>query len=101
MDEKKPAEPRSPEPETPIASRGLGPGAGGVRSGGPARRGELRSAPSEPKQLKIVVRVAPAELQPGSKGCQLVPSADSPGGREETLQGESDTSSDASAPAIP
>src|SRR6266542_925230 len=95
------SEPRSPELQTPIVSRSLAPGADGARIGGPAGRGELRPAPTEPKQLKIVVRVAPAETQPGSTGYQPVPSGDSPGGREETLQGESDASSDASAPVIP
>src|SRR5437899_1669444 len=63
MDEKKPipSEPRSTEPEEPIASRGLSPGAGGARSGGLTRRGQPRQATTEPQRLEIVVRLAPAE----------------------------------------
>src|SRR6266568_604254 len=65
MDEQKPipSEARSTEPEAPIASRGLSPGAGGARLGGPARRGQQRQAATEPQRLEIVVRLAPAEPQ--------------------------------------
>jgi len=65
MDEQKPipSEARSTEPEAPIASRGLSPGAGGARLGGPARRGQQRQAATEPQRLEIAVRLAPAEPQ--------------------------------------
>src|SRR6266568_457402 len=65
MDEQKPipSEARSTEPEAPIASRGLSPGAGGARLCGPARRGQQRQAATEPQRLEIVVRLAPAEPQ--------------------------------------
>ncbi len=65
MDEQKPipAQPRSTEPEEPIASRGLSPGAGSARSGGLARRGQPRQATTKPQRLEIVVRLAPAEPQ--------------------------------------
>src|SRR5437867_341159 len=62
MDEKKPipSEPRSTEPDEPIASRGLSPGAGGARSGG---KRQPRQATTEPQRLEIVVRLAPAAPQ--------------------------------------
>lgn len=62
MDEQKsiPAEPRSIEPETPTASRGISPGA--VRAdNAPTRLGQLRPGTAEPPRLEIVVRIAPAE----------------------------------------
>src|SRR5438105_713345 len=65
MDEKKPipAEPRSTEPETPTVSRGISPGAGGARSGGPAKRDQSRQTTTEPQRVEIVLRVVPAEPQ--------------------------------------
>src|SRR5690348_2445553 len=65
MDEQKsvPAEPRSREPETSTASRGVSPGAGGARSGGLARLGQTPPATTEPQRLEIVVRIAPAAPQ--------------------------------------
>src|SRR6266568_266236 len=65
MDEKDDvaSKPRSTEPETPIAPRGVTPGTGGARSGESARRGQPRQAATEPKRLEIVVRVAPVEPQ--------------------------------------
>src|SRR5579862_6358850 len=65
MDEQKsiPGEPRSTEPETPTASRGISSGAGGARSGGLLRLGPISPATTEPQRLEIVVRIAPAEPQ--------------------------------------
>lgn len=65
MDEKRPipSEPRSTEPETPIAPRGISPGPGGARSGGLATRGQPRQTATEPQRLEIVVRVSPVEPQ--------------------------------------
>jgi CRISP-associated protein Cas1 len=63
MDEKEPipTEPRSIEPETPNVSRGISPGAGGTKSGNPARRGQSRPVKTEPQRVEIVLRVASAE----------------------------------------
>ena len=60
MDAEKPipSEPRSTEPETPVPSRGLTPGAGGARSGDKHQPGQ---ATTEPQRLEIVVRLAPIE----------------------------------------
>jgi CRISPR-associated protein Cas1 len=54
------SENRLSEPESSLTSRGLSPGTSGVRT-----RGDLQSRQpmTETKQLKIVVRVAPAEPQ--------------------------------------
>src|SRR5213593_2441232 len=61
MDEKRPipSEPRSTEPEEPIAPRGISPGTG-ARSGG---NRPSRQTATEPQRLESVVRVAPAEPQ--------------------------------------
>ncbi len=62
MDEKRPipSEPRSTEPEEPIASRGISPGAVAGRSEG---KRPPRQVTTEPKRLEIVVRVSPVEPQ--------------------------------------
>jgi len=52
------SENRLSEPESSLTPRGLSPGTSGVRTGG---NRQSRQPTSEPKQLKIVVRVAPAE----------------------------------------
>jgi CRISPR-associated protein Cas1 len=52
---------RLSEPESSRTPRGFSPGTSGARSGG---NRQSRQSTTEPKQLKIVVRVAPAEAQP-------------------------------------
>ncbi len=63
MDEQDPitSEPRSTEPETPIASRGISPGTGSARPGG---KPQPRQAATEPKEVKILVRITPPKSQP-------------------------------------
>ncbi len=55
-----PSESRLREPESSLTPRGLSPGTSGARPGG---NRQLRQPTFEPKQLKIVVRVVPAEAQ--------------------------------------
>ena len=55
------SENRLSEPESSLTPRGLSPGTSGARSGG---NRQSRQSTTEPKQLKIVVRIAPAEAQP-------------------------------------
>ena len=52
---------RRGEEETPLVPRGTSPRTTGSRSGG---NRQSRQSATEPKQLKIVVRIAPAEAQP-------------------------------------
>ena len=59
-----PPQPRSAEPEKPIAPRGVSPGAGGEREPG--------QATTEPPRLEIIVRVAPAAPQPGNPAEPIV-----------------------------
>jgi CRISPR-associated protein Cas1 len=61
QDPSAPSENRLSEQETPLASRGISPGTSGARSGD---NRQPRQATTEPKQLKIVLRVAPAETPP-------------------------------------
>ena len=62
MDEQKPipSEPRSTEPEIPIVSRGVSPGAGGPRS---TNIRQPHPVTVEPKRVEIVLRVTTAEPQ--------------------------------------
>jgi CRISPR-associated protein Cas1 len=69
------SENRLSEPESSLMPRGLSPGASGARSGG---NRQLRQSTTEPKQLKIVVRVAPVEPQPSSSPAEEVKATDSP-----------------------
>src|SRR5665213_2345562 len=55
-----PSESRLSEQETPLASRGLSPGAGGARLGGER---EAPQKTGEPKQVKIVLRIEAVESQ--------------------------------------
>jgi CRISPR-associated protein Cas1 len=57
------SENRLNEPESSLTPRGLSPGTSGVRTGG---NRQSRQPTTEPKQLKIVVRVGPVEPQPSS-----------------------------------
>jgi CRISPR-associated protein Cas1 len=52
---------RLSETESSLTPRGHSPGTSGARSGG---NRQSRQSTTEPKQLKIVVRIAPAEAQP-------------------------------------
>jgi len=56
------SENRLSEPESSLTSRGLSPGTSGARTGSER---QSRQFTTEPKQLKIVVRVAPTETLPG------------------------------------
>jgi CRISPR-associated protein Cas1 len=69
------SENRLSEPESSLTTRGLSPGSSGARSGGSR---QLRQSTTEPKQLKIVVRVAPIEPQPSSSPTEEVKVPDSP-----------------------
>src|SRR5437867_293809 len=82
MDEKEPipTEPLSTEPEIPTVSRSISPGAGGARSGGPAKLGQARQTRTEPQRVEIVLRVTPAEPQqsePTKPAAEVVPEPDS------------------------
>jgi CRISP-associated protein Cas1 len=59
-DSSAPSENRLSEPESSLTPRGLSPGTSGARPGGSR---QSRQSTTEPKQLKIVMRVAPAEAQ--------------------------------------
>jgi CRISPR-associated protein Cas1 len=63
------------EPESSLTPRGLSPGTSEARSGGSR---QSRQSTTEPKQLKIVVRVAPVEPQPSSSLAKEVKAPDSP-----------------------
>ena len=63
------------ETESSLTPRGLSPGAAGVRSGDD--RSPSQST-AEPKQLKIVLRVAPAGSTPGSSPANEIKVLDSP-----------------------
>jgi CRISPR-associated protein Cas1 len=66
---------RLSEPESSPTPRGLSPGTSGTRSGG---NRQSRQSTTEPKQLKIVVRLTPAEAQPSSSPAEEVKAPDSP-----------------------
>ena len=66
---------RLSEPESSPTPRGLSPGTSGTRSGGSR---QSRQSTTEPKQLKIVVRLTPAEAQPSSSPAEEVKAPDSP-----------------------
>jgi CRISP-associated protein Cas1 len=66
---------RLSEPESSPTPRGLSPGTSGARSGG---NHQSRQSTTEPKQLKIVVRLTPAEAQPSSSSAEEVTAQDSP-----------------------
>jgi CRISPR-associated protein Cas1 len=61
QDPSAPSENRLSEPESSLTPRGISPGTSGARTGG---NRQSRQPTTEPKQLKIVVRIAPAEAQP-------------------------------------
>jgi len=61
QDPSAPSENRLSEPESSLTPRGISPGTSGARTGG---NRQSRQPTNEPKQLKIVVRIAPAEAQP-------------------------------------
>jgi CRISPR-associated protein Cas1 len=61
QDPSAPSEHRLSEPESSLTPRGISPGTSGARTGG---NRQSRQPTTEPKQLKIVVRIAPAEAQP-------------------------------------
>jgi CRISPR-associated protein Cas1 len=69
-----PSENRLSEPESSLTPRGLSPGTSRARSGGNRQPGQPTT---EPKQLKIVVRVAPVE-PPSSSPAEEVRATDSP-----------------------
>jgi len=69
------SENRLSEPESSLTPRGLSPGTSGARSAG---NRQPRQSMTEPKQLKIVVRVAPVEPQPSSSPTKEVKAPDSP-----------------------
>jgi len=75
QDPSAPSENRLSEPESSLTPRGLSPGTSGARSG---RNRQSRQSATEPKQLKIVVRIAPAEAQPSSSPTEEVKAPDSP-----------------------
>lgn len=58
-----PARRAETEPEAPIASRGISPGAVRGKTRSPARRDPSPQTAPEPKRVEIVVRVAPAQPQ--------------------------------------
>jgi len=62
QDPSAPSENRLSEPELSLTPRGLSPGNSGARIGGDR---QSRQSPSDPKQLKIVVRLTPTEAKPG------------------------------------
>jgi CRISPR-associated protein Cas1 len=68
------SENRLSEPESSLTPRGLSPGNSGARSGGNRQSGQ---SAIEPKQLKIVVRVAPVE-PPSNSPAEGVKATDSP-----------------------
>ena len=70
-----PAENRLSEPESSLTPRGLSPGTSGARSGG---NRQSRQSTTEPKQLKIVMHVAPVEPQPSSSPAEEVKVPDAP-----------------------
>ncbi len=61
QDPSAPSENRFSEQELPLTSRGLSPGTSGARLGG---NRQSRQNTTEPKQLKIVLRIVSAETQP-------------------------------------
>jgi len=65
---------RLSEPESSPTPRGLSPGTSRARSGG---NRQSRQSTTEPKQLKIVVRLTPAEAQPSSSPAEEVKAPDS------------------------
>lgn len=69
------SENRLSEPESSPTPRGLSPGTSGARSGGNRQSGQ---STTEPKQLKIVVRVEHVEPQPSSSPAEEVKVPDSP-----------------------
>jgi CRISPR-associated protein Cas1 len=69
------SENRLSEMESSLTPRGLSPGTSGARSGG---NSQSRQSTTEPKQLKIVLRVAPVEPQPSSSPAEEVKAPDSP-----------------------
>ena len=69
------SENRLSEMESSLTPRGLSPGTSGARSGG---NRQPRQSMTEPKQLKIVVRIAPVEPQPSSSPTKEVKAPDSP-----------------------
>jgi|SRR5665213_3280975 len=75
QDPSAPSENRLSEPESSLTPRGLSPGTFGARSGG---NRQSRQSTTEPRQLKIVVRVAPTETQPSSSPAEEVKVPDSP-----------------------
>jgi CRISPR-associated protein Cas1 len=66
---------RLSEPESSPTPRGLSPGTSGARSGG---NHQSRQSTTEPKQLKIVVRLTPAEAQPSSSPAEEMKAPGSP-----------------------
>lgn len=78
MNDKDPSassENRLTEPESSPAPRGLSPGTSGARSGGDR---QSRQSTTEPKQLKIVVRLTPTEPQPSESPKPVVEAQASP-----------------------
>jgi CRISPR-associated protein Cas1 len=69
------SENRLSEMESSLTPRGLSPGTSGARSGG---NRQSHQSTTEPKQLKIVVRVAPVKPQPSSSPAEEVKAPDSP-----------------------
>ena len=70
-----PSENRLSETESSLTPRGLSPGSSEARSGGSR---QSRQSTTEPKQLKIVMRVAPVETQPSSSPAEEMKVSDSP-----------------------
>ena len=74
QDPSAPSENRLSEPELSLPPRGLSPGNSGARTGGDR---QSRQSATEPKQLKIVVRLTPTGAQP-SEAPNLVAEVQAP-----------------------
>ncbi|MGH7978870.1 MAG: CRISPR-associated endonuclease Cas4g/Cas1g [Limisphaerales bacterium] len=89
------AENRLGETESSPMARGTSPGTAGARLGDTARREPSRqSSPAEAKQVKIVLRVAPAGSQPG---VEVVAPSPQPGQSPEISEGKRRTDSEPQA----
>jgi len=82
MDEKEPipTKPRSTEPETPTASRGISPGTSGGRSGDITKRRPSHPEEIKPQRVEIVLRVAPAaphQSEPLKRVAEVTPESTS------------------------